>query len=330
MRACAEQACERRDAPLEQILLAGHGQQRTEPIGQLGAHLGGSVAFGDAASGTKHLRQRPVDHTLPERQTTPAQQPHRSLAQPQPPLELVQQARLAHPRLPHDRDQLRSALTGRTLEQTLQTGELLLAPHQRGVGTTRARCVLGGRAHLHGLPRRDGLGLALELQRREPEVVHLRRGQASRPVTDEDAADLRRRLQASGYVHGVAQDRVCLADPAGQHLTGVHPHPQRELHAELGLDPAVQLRHRRLHTEGRSHRPLSVVLVGDRRAEHRHHRVADELVDTPAETLDLACQPIQARLQQRLDRLVVQLLGHGGVARDVREHHRDRAPLLVL
>ena len=42
--------------------------------------------------------------------------------------------------------------------------------------------------------------------------------------------------------------------------------------------------------ERRPHRPLGVVLVRDRRAEERHHRVADELLDRSAETLELGAQ----------------------------------------
>ena len=34
--------------------------------------------------------------------------------------------------------------------------------------------------------------------------------------------------------------------------------------------------------------PLGIVLVRDRRAEDRHHRVADELLDRAAAALDLA------------------------------------------
>ena len=42
--------------------------------------------------------------------------------------------------------------------------------------------------------------------------------------------------------------------------------------------------------ECRPHRPLGVVLLRDRRAPHRHDRVADELLDRPAVATDVSRQ----------------------------------------
>ena len=47
-----------------------------------------------------------------------------------------------------------------------------------------------------------------------------------------------------------------------------------------------------------AHGTLRVVAVGERRAEHTHHRVADELLDHPAERLDLVSDPLVVRRQQ--------------------------------
>jgi hypothetical protein len=76
--------------------------------------------------------------------------------------------------------------------------------------------------------------------------------------------------------------------------------------------------------EGRAHRPLRVVLVGDRGAEDRHHRVADELLDRAAEALELALEPRVVRTEQRRDVLRVHALGARGEAGQVGEedgHH---------
>ena len=75
-------------------------------------------------------------------------------------------------------------------------------------------------------------------------------------------------------------------------------------------------------------RALGVVLVGHRRAEERHHVVADVLVDRAAEALHLLAQPPQRAVHQRLDRLGVHALGHGGVAGQVGEQHGHLAALL--
>ena len=183
-------------------------------------------------------------------------------------------------------------------------------------------------ADLERLPGRDGLGLAFQAQWLELAVGDHVSAEALRALTDEDSPDRRCRLEPRGDVHGVAQDRVALADAPGQHLAGVDPHPQREPQAELLGKRAVQLAHRRLHREGGPDGTVRIVLVRDRRAEHRHHVVADVLVDAAAVPLDLRAQAGQAALDDRLDRLVVELLGDRREARDVGEHDGHGASLL--
>ena len=70
-------------------------------------------------------------------------------------------------------------------------------------------------------------------------------------------------LQPGGDVDRVADHRVAVADPAGEDLAGVDPDPQREVGADVGGDPLVDLVHRRLHREPGADRALGVVLVGD-------------------------------------------------------------------
>ena len=95
-------------------------------------------------------------------------------------------------------------------------------------------------------------------------------------LTDEDAVDRRRSLQAGGGVH---------------HVTGDHRLAERRAGAE-GHDRLAGV-HRRSVARGRlgqfagdvadrqrgPYRALGVVAVRDRRAEDAHHRVADELLD---------------------------------------------------
>ena len=58
------------------------------------------------------------------------------------------------------------------------------------------------------------------------------------------------------------------------------------VHGEAHLDRAVLARPV-ADRQRRSHRPFRIVLVRNRRAEQRHHRVADELLHRPAEALEL-------------------------------------------
>ena len=62
----------------------------------------------------------------------------------------------------------------------------------------------------------------------------------------------------------------------------------------------VHLGHRRLHAEPGADRALGVVLVRDRRAEERHHVVADVLVDGAAVALNLLPEPEQRAVDERL------------------------------
>ena len=60
----------------------------------------------------------------------------------------------------------------------------------------------------------------------------------------------------------------------------------------------------------------------DRRAEERHDRVADELLDSSSVALELGAQPLVVRPQDRLDVLGIQRLGARGEADEVGEQHR--------
>ena len=70
-------------------------------------------------------------------------------------------------------------------------------------------------------------------------------------------------------------------------------------------------------------RALGVVLVRGRRAEERHHRVADELLDGAAVALELGADALVVRAEERLDVLGVELLGPLREADEVAEDDRD-------
>ena len=118
-------------------------------------------------------------------------------------------------------------------------------------------------------------------------VVDRVAGRAPRRLADEDAVDRCVRLEPRRRVDDVAGDHaLALLRPRAERderLPGV----DADAELELGLlveDPVAD-------RERGAHRALGVVLVRDRRAEHGHHRVADELLDRAAEALELVAQP---------------------------------------
>ena len=92
--------------------------------------------------------------------------------------------------------------------------------------------------------------------------------------------------------------------------------------------PVVHLGHGGLHAEPGAHGALGVVLVRHRRAEDRHHVVADVLVDRAAVALHLVAEAQQRAVHERLHRLGSMPLGERGVAGQVGEQHRHLAALL--
>ena len=79
--------------------------------------------------------------------------------------------------------------------------------------------------------------------------------------------------------------------------------------------------------ERRPDGPLGVVLLRDRRAPDRHHRVADELLHRAAVALDHVRARVEVAREELARLLGVAGLGGGGEADEVGEQHRDEAPL---
>ena len=101
-------------------------------------------------------------------------------------------------------------------------------------------------------------------------------------------ARLCRLLQTRRDVHRIAGRQPFRG--ACEHLAGVDSDP--------ALD--AELRERIPHLDCRSARAQRIVLVRDRHAEHRHHRVADGLLHRAAVRLDDSAHPLEVGRQQRL------------------------------
>ena len=73
----------------------------------------------------------------------------------------------------------------------------------------------------------------------------------------------------------------------------------------------IELSDRPMDREARAHRPLSVILVGDRSAKDRHHGVTDELLDRAAVPLQLTSEDTVEWLEHVADILDVDPLCFG-------------------
>ena len=238
--------------------------------------------------------------------------------------ELGREPRLADTRLAGDEDEVRASAGQRGCQRRVEHGELLVASDE-----WRARTLATLTGRRDGLDRDERLHrllAALHCDHPERLVPDPARGGRVRGRADDDLSGSCDRLEAAGGVHHVAHCRVVAtgAQRADEHLAGVHPNPHLELEPGFGAHLYEVL----LHPECRPHRALGVVLVRDRRAEQRDERVADDLVDLPAEGGDVVGEPREAAVDEVLHLLRVGGLGEARVPDQVREQHGGDATLV--
>ena len=99
-------------------------------------------------------------------------------------------------------------------------------------------------------------------------------------------------------------------------LSGGDPDPDLQGGYVLSRCEAV---HGLAHGVGGPHGALGIVLMGHRRAEERHHGVADELLDGTAVALELLARPPVVRVEHPANVLGVEPLRHAREADDVDE-----------
>ena len=87
--------------------------------------------------------------------------------------------------------------------------------------------------------------------------------------------------------------------------------------------------HLRDHAQRAAHRALGVVLARRRRAEEREHAVAGEILDVPAERLDLADDARDRLADDVLHVLGIDALRERRRADDVGEDRRHNLPFLA-
>ncbi len=194
-----------------------------------------------------------------------------------------------------------------------------------GAGHVRAEASARGERAVE----RERLRLALDLHRGERLVVEDPLRLSVGRLGDSDPAHRCRPLQARSGVHDVARDEPLSLLGAGTQgddgLAGVDADPYLE--GERGV-VVVQVVDRLEEAECGANRALGVVLVRDRRAEDRHHRVPDELLHGAAVPLDLLPQARVVRPDPRADILRVGGIRGRREADQVAEEDGDDLALL--
>ena len=253
----------------------------------------GIVGLEHARLRLHHLAERPQAHSFAVRQRA-ALPPQRQLRLMVDPLEeLPDEAALADPGDADERDELGLALSARAVQRADQRLELVrsrptrdVPPSWRTSTPKPAFASSASQTATGSVFPFASIGAALA-------IVDRALGRSVGRVVDEDRADRRGGLQARCGVDHVARSHALARLGSGperdQRLAGGDPDP----HLELAL-----LGERVADRERGAHGPLGIVLVRDRGAEHRHDRVADELLDGAAVPLELGAQARVVRLQE--------------------------------
>ncbi|HKV68583.1 MAG TPA: hypothetical protein VJN72_10890 [Gaiellales bacterium] len=220
-----------------------------------------------------------------------------------------------------DGHDLEPPMLSRALERSHQCGPFRLPVDERRRMLT-ARVLAAPRPGAQGLP--DG-------HRRIPP---LDLPVAKRPVDDRVARKPLGRVvdkDPVGRGGGLEPRRRVDYIPGDRRLAGADPHPQvdkcltgRDPHPDVQVEPLARRDsgNRGADRERRPDGPFGVVLVGDRGAEDRHHRVPDELLDQPAVALELLAGELVVRDEERANVLDVEALRHPREPDEVDEDDR--------
>jgi hypothetical protein len=314
-----------REARLEEPALALVGHIALDGVAQLGARARAVLVLGDPRAGADHLGQRPIADALAVGQTAALVPAELLLEAVDVLVVLPQQPRLARAGVADDGHQARRAARDALLPRRDDVAHLGVAAHERRLEAGAAPRSADAGDDAQRRPRAHRLLAPLDVVRPGVLVGDGGLGGAPGHVVDEDRAGRGDALQARGGVHGVPEDHALALGGqvdgrrAGQD-SGSHAQCR---HADLLAERGDRLRQR----QGRADRSLRVVLARHRCAPHGHHRIADELLDDPAVLLDQRATAVEVARQDVANLLGIPVFGERREADEVREQHRDQAPL---
>ena len=286
-----------------------------------------AVAVEHAGMSLEDLPEGPVRDPFTVGQAPPVDDLGGLLQGLAPGLKLLHEPRLPDARLTVDRDEVRSAVGRHPAVERLE--EFGLFP------TTHHWCADRGLPFPSGLDGHDLEGpgrlvLPLQAQRTDLDVAEPS-GTQDRPLRREDLPRSRGLFESRGDVDRVAGDHPAfqarLSDR--QDLTRVDADAHLEGEPVEGFQSPVQIGQALLHAERGQERSCGVVLVCHRNAEHRHHRVTDELLNGPTLAFDLLAHGAEERVGHLSQMLGVEAGAQGRRTDEVREQDGDQLPLLT-
>jgi hypothetical protein len=312
---------ERSQVPLDPCCLRAFRDDRRDGSAELLLCEFGAVGFEDSGLRLDHLAEGPKSHPLPVGERATMQPADEFGTRVEFLEELEDKSALANPRYADERHQL-------GLGPALDAGERV--PEQRQLPRSsyerRVARVLDAEPELGAKRLPDSNGLCFALGEDWGSVLIFDRflGCATGCLVDEDAAGRRGRLEPRGCIdHVSGSDSLSCLWPRSkrdQRLAG----GDADAHLELTvLGEGV------MNGECGPHCSLGVVLVGDRRSEHGHDCVANELLHRAAVSLELRAQARVVRLEKRANLLRVHALCARREADEVGEEHRDDLTLLA-
>ena len=216
----------------------------------------------------------------------------------------------------------RPAPTGSAIgDHEAQPVEIGFAPDKR-TGAAFADGEQGG-----GAPDADRFRDALDCDLAAILTCHRALDRLVHRVGDQRLAGPGRALQPRRQVYGVAGHGVFAmmraAEAAGDDLAA----GDAAMHRELDSDLEAKRNHRLVNRERRAYRALWIVAMGERRAEDRHHVVANMFVDRAAETLHDGIGDLEEAAEQAMRFFRIALAAQARVVGEVGEEDGDRASL---
>ncbi len=321
----ADQRCETRVNP---PLLGGVLYDGGDGGDQLLVRLPGSVRAEDPGLGLHDLPEAPEGHPFPVREAS-ALPPRRRLRKVvDVPEELGHETALPDARFAHQRDELHGGLTDGARERPLEQLQLVVSVHPR---RRHGSPQIGAEPAPRALREPHGEGIGFPFHSHGPhrlEVEH-RAGEPIGPLPDQDPPGRRRTLESRGRVDHIAEHHP-LSRRTGSQVDDRLPRLDAQSHRHGDLRLLVHLFDHREDPKSAEHGPFRVVLVNGRNAVDGQHGITHELLDGPAEPLDLSLDTGEEVREGRAHILRVGEMEALRGIHEIAEEDRDDTPFLTV